>query len=92
MVVAEHNNDKLTPITLNAITAAKKLGGDVSCLVAGTDCTKVSSNRGFDHQTNNLLKIDDIQTYTVSVFLQGIDLLYIYNLFRLHRKSAKSWV
>uniref|UniRef100_A0A8C7SG09 Electron transfer flavoprotein subunit alpha n=1 Tax=Oncorhynchus mykiss TaxID=8022 RepID=A0A8C7SG09_ONCMY len=42
LVVAEHNNDKLTPITLNAITAAKKLGGDVSCLVAGTDCTKVA--------------------------------------------------
>uniref|UniRef100_A0A7N6C5S0 Electron transfer flavoprotein subunit alpha n=1 Tax=Anabas testudineus TaxID=64144 RepID=A0A7N6C5S0_ANATE len=39
--VAEHNNDKLTPITLNAITAASKLGGEVSCLVAGTDCAKV---------------------------------------------------
>uniref|UniRef100_A0A674EMP8 Electron transfer flavoprotein subunit alpha n=1 Tax=Salmo trutta TaxID=8032 RepID=A0A674EMP8_SALTR len=44
LVVAEHNNDKLTPITLSAITAAKKLG-DVSCLVAGTDC-KVSKVLG----------------------------------------------
>lgn len=42
MVVAEHNNDKLTPITLSAITAASQLGGDVSCLVAGTDCAKVA--------------------------------------------------
>uniref|UniRef100_A0A8C7UIL6 Electron transfer flavoprotein subunit alpha n=1 Tax=Oncorhynchus mykiss TaxID=8022 RepID=A0A8C7UIL6_ONCMY len=42
LVVAEHNNDKLTPITLSAITAAKKLGGDVPCLVAGTDCAKVA--------------------------------------------------
>lgn len=42
LVVAEHNNDKLTPITLNAITAASKLGGEVSCLVAGTDCAKVA--------------------------------------------------
>lgn len=41
MVVAEHNNDKLTPITLSAITAANKLGGEVTCLVAGTDCAKV---------------------------------------------------
>ncbi|XP_054633152.1 electron transfer flavoprotein subunit alpha, mitochondrial [Dunckerocampus dactyliophorus] len=41
LVVAEHNNDKLTPITLNAITAASKLGGEVSCLVAGTNCAKV---------------------------------------------------
>uniref|UniRef100_A0A673CMY2 Electron transfer flavoprotein subunit alpha n=1 Tax=Sphaeramia orbicularis TaxID=375764 RepID=A0A673CMY2_9TELE len=42
LVVAEHNNEKLTPITLNAITAASKLGGEVSCLVAGTDCAKVA--------------------------------------------------
>uniref|UniRef100_A0A8C8JHI0 Electron transfer flavoprotein subunit alpha n=1 Tax=Oncorhynchus tshawytscha TaxID=74940 RepID=A0A8C8JHI0_ONCTS len=42
LVVAEHNNDKLTPIMLSAITAAKKLGGDVSCLVAGTDCATVA--------------------------------------------------
>ncbi|KAB5565681.1 hypothetical protein PHYPO_G00244360 [Pangasianodon hypophthalmus] len=42
LVVAEHNNDTLTPITLNAITAANKLGGEVSCLVAGTNCAKVA--------------------------------------------------
>uniref|UniRef100_A0A8B9LGD3 Electron transfer flavoprotein subunit alpha n=1 Tax=Astyanax mexicanus TaxID=7994 RepID=A0A8B9LGD3_ASTMX len=42
LVVAEHNNGTLTPITLNAITAASKLGSDVSCLVAGTECTKVA--------------------------------------------------
>lgn len=41
LVVAEHNNDTLTPITLNAISAARKLGSDVSCLVAGTSCAKV---------------------------------------------------
>ncbi|KAJ3595931.1 hypothetical protein NHX12_002341 [Muraenolepis orangiensis] len=41
LVVAEHNNDKLTPITLSAITAATKLGGEVTCLVAGTQCAKV---------------------------------------------------
>lgn len=41
LVVAEHNNDTLTPITLSAVTAASKLGGDVSCLVAGTNCAKV---------------------------------------------------
>ncbi|KAI5627026.1 electron transfer flavoprotein subunit alpha, mitochondrial [Silurus asotus] len=42
LVVAEHNNDTLTPITLSAITAANKLGGEVSCLIAGTDCAKVA--------------------------------------------------
>ncbi|XP_058501131.1 electron transfer flavoprotein subunit alpha, mitochondrial [Solea solea] len=42
LVVVEHNNDNLTPITLNAIAAASKLGGEVSCLVAGTNCAKVA--------------------------------------------------
>ncbi|KAJ8038176.1 Electron transfer flavoprotein subunit alpha, mitochondrial [Holothuria leucospilota] len=41
LVVAEHTNDALTPITLNTVTAATKVGGDVSCLVAGTNCSKV---------------------------------------------------
>ncbi|XP_075753477.1 electron transfer flavoprotein subunit alpha, mitochondrial isoform X4 [Pelodiscus sinensis] len=42
LVIAEHTNESLTPITLNAITAAKQLGGEVSCLVAGTSCDKVA--------------------------------------------------
>lgn len=36
LVLAEHNNETLNPITSNAVTAAKKLGGDVTVLVAGT--------------------------------------------------------
>ncbi|XP_070618366.1 electron transfer flavoprotein subunit alpha, mitochondrial [Erythrolamprus reginae] len=42
LVIAEHTNEALTPITLNTITAAKRLGGEVSCLVAGTNCEKVA--------------------------------------------------
>ena len=42
LVIAEHNNETLTPVTLNAVTAAAKLGGDVACLVAGTGCAAVS--------------------------------------------------
>ncbi|KAJ8918683.1 hypothetical protein NQ315_015003 [Exocentrus adspersus] len=42
LVIAEHNNESLLPITQNAITAAKKLGGDVSVLVAGTKCGPAS--------------------------------------------------
>uniref|UniRef100_A0A5F9DDB7 Electron transfer flavoprotein subunit alpha n=1 Tax=Oryctolagus cuniculus TaxID=9986 RepID=A0A5F9DDB7_RABIT len=44
LVIAEHANDSLAPITLNTITAAKRLGGDVSCLVAGTKCDKVAQD------------------------------------------------
>lgn len=42
LVIAEHNNESLLPITQNVITAAKKLGGDVSVLVAGTKCGPAS--------------------------------------------------
>ncbi|XP_075391722.1 electron transfer flavoprotein subunit alpha, mitochondrial [Tenrec ecaudatus] len=44
LVIAEHANDTLAPITLNTITAAKNLGGEVSCLVAGTKCDKVAQD------------------------------------------------
>ncbi|XP_075064530.1 electron transfer flavoprotein subunit alpha, mitochondrial isoform X2 [Mixophyes fleayi] len=42
LVIAEHDTQQVTPITLSAISAAKRIGGDVSCLVAGTDCSKVA--------------------------------------------------
>ncbi|XP_031561099.1 electron transfer flavoprotein subunit alpha, mitochondrial-like [Actinia tenebrosa] len=38
LVVTEHNDQHLAPITLNAITAANKLGGEVSALVVGSNC------------------------------------------------------
>jgi electron transfer flavoprotein alpha subunit len=41
LIVAEHNDEALLPSTLNTITAAKQLGGDVSCLVAGSKCGPV---------------------------------------------------
>ncbi|XP_051838399.1 electron transfer flavoprotein subunit alpha, mitochondrial [Antechinus flavipes] len=44
LVIAEHVNDTLAPITLNAITAATRVGGEVSCLVAGTKCDKIAQD------------------------------------------------
>ncbi|KAK4871599.1 hypothetical protein RN001_015723 [Aquatica leii] len=38
LVIAEHNNETLSPITQNAISAAKKIGGEITVLVAGTKC------------------------------------------------------
>ena len=39
LVVAEHDNDTLKAATLNAIAAAKELGGDIDVLVAGAGCS-----------------------------------------------------
>ena len=38
LIVAEHDNAGLKPATLNTVTAATQLGGDVTVLVAGSDC------------------------------------------------------
>jgi len=42
LVVCEHNNETLQSSTLNTLTAASKVGGDITCLVAGTNCAKVA--------------------------------------------------
>ena len=38
LVIAEHDNQSLKAATLNTITAATQLGGDISLLVAGKGC------------------------------------------------------
>lgn len=38
LVIAEHNNETLAGITQATLTAAKKIGGDITVLVAGTKC------------------------------------------------------
>ena len=42
LLIAEHDNKNLKPFTLNAITAASKIDGDVHVLVAGLNCDNVS--------------------------------------------------
>ena len=39
LVIAEHDNAALKPATLNAVTAAQKIGGPVHILVAGSGCS-----------------------------------------------------
>jgi len=43
LVVVEHNDENMNALTLSAVTAAKQLGGEVTCLVAGTNCGSVAS-------------------------------------------------
>ena len=36
LVVAEHDNEALRPVTLNVLAAAQAVGGDIDVLVAGS--------------------------------------------------------
>ena len=42
LVIAEHDNSELKPATLNAISAAQAIGGDIDVLVAGASCGAVA--------------------------------------------------
>ena len=42
LVYADHNNQELSSATLNAVTAASQLGGDVHVLVAGSGAQAVA--------------------------------------------------
>ncbi|MBV1914814.1 MAG: FAD-binding protein [Pseudomonadales bacterium] len=42
LVLAEHDNSELKSATLNTVTAATEIGGDVTILVAGSDCGAVA--------------------------------------------------
>jgi electron transfer flavoprotein alpha subunit len=41
LVIAEHDNAVMKPATLNTITAASAIGGDITVLVAGSGCAAV---------------------------------------------------
>lgn len=41
LIIAEHNGESLTKSTLNAVTAAKAIGGEITALVAGSNASKV---------------------------------------------------
>lgn len=43
LVIAEHDNVSLKPATMNAVTAAQGLGGDIDILVAGGDCGEAAN-------------------------------------------------
>ncbi|MCK9469693.1 MAG: FAD-binding protein [Porticoccaceae bacterium] len=38
LVIAEHSNSALNPVTLNTVAAAQAIGGDIHVLVAGENC------------------------------------------------------
>ena len=43
LVIAEHDNNELKVATLNTITAASEIGGDIEILIAGSECEGVAN-------------------------------------------------
>ena len=44
LILAEHNNTEMNVATLNAVTAAQAIGGDITVLVAGKDCSAAATD------------------------------------------------
>ena len=42
LIIAEHDNSSLKAATLNSVTAAQQIGGDIHMLVAGSNCQAVA--------------------------------------------------
>ena len=59
LVIAEHDNDELKGSTLNTVTAASEIGGDVSVLVVGSDSSSVAEQASKISGINSVIHVDD---------------------------------
>ena len=59
LVVADHDNATLKPVTLVSLAAAAAIGGDVDVLVAGHDCEAVANAAAQIGGVNKVLRADD---------------------------------
>ena len=64
LVIAEHDHQSLKAATLNTVTAASKIGGDIHVLVAGTNCSAAAQQAATDQQNlQAALNHEDNQTW-----------------------------
>ena len=59
LVIAEHDNSQLSPGTLNTVSAAAAVGGDIHVLVAGSGCADVAAQCGRIAGVAKVLCADD---------------------------------
>lgn len=59
LVIAEHDNADLKPSTLNTVSAAKEIGGDIAVLVAGSNCGSVAEAAAKIEGVTKIIKCDD---------------------------------
>ena len=58
LIVAEHDNNDLNAATLNAVTAANAIGGDIHILVAGHGCVTVAEQASAVASVSKVLLAD----------------------------------
>ncbi len=58
LVIAEHEHGALKDATLNTVTAAQKIGGDIDVLVAGTGCGAAAESAAKISGVNKVLLAD----------------------------------
>ena len=59
LVIAEHDNNELKGSTLNTVTAASKIGGNVSVLVVGSDSLSAAEQAAKITGINSVIHVDD---------------------------------
>jgi electron transfer flavoprotein alpha subunit len=61
LVIAEHNSTEVSPGTLSAITAASKLGGDISLLLLGNSCSGIAEKASKINHVKKVIVVNDAQ-------------------------------
>lgn len=59
LVIAEHDNSELKPATLNTVSAAQEIGGDIELLIMGQDCGAVAESAAKITGVTKVLMADD---------------------------------
>ena len=59
LVIAEHNNATLNPVTASVVAAAVQLDADIHVLVAGSDCSAVATAAGQYQGVSRVLVADN---------------------------------
>lgn len=59
LVVADHDNEALKPVTLVSLAAAGEIGGDVDLLIAGHNCNSVADEASRIPSVSSVLVADD---------------------------------
>lgn len=59
LVVAEHDNSSIKEATLNTVTAAQKIGGDIAVLVAGSGCAGAAEQAAKINGVSKVLVADN---------------------------------